>query len=67
MRSKSVEQLSSIKLIFEPGTDLMEARQLVQETTGNRNPAAANLGRAALHAAATFIYCSYDEDRDFLG
>lgn len=31
MRSKSVEQLSSIVLIFEPGTDLMEARQLVQE------------------------------------
>ncbi len=31
MRSKSVAQLSSILLIFEPGTDLMEARQLVQE------------------------------------
>jgi CzcA family heavy metal efflux pump len=31
MRSKSVEQLSSIVLIFEPGTDLMEARQLVAE------------------------------------
>ncbi len=31
MRSKSVPQLSSIKLIFEPGTDLLEARQLVQE------------------------------------
>lgn len=31
MRSKSVEQLSSIVLIFEPGTDLMEARQLVSE------------------------------------
>ena len=31
MRSKSVEQLSSIVLIFEPGTDVMEARQLVQE------------------------------------
>lgn len=31
MRSKSVEQLSSIILIFEPGTDLMEARQLVSE------------------------------------
>ena len=31
MRSKSVPQLSSIELIFEPGTDLMEARQLVQE------------------------------------
>ncbi len=31
MRSKSVEQLSSIILIFESGTDLMEARQLVAE------------------------------------
>ena len=31
MRSKSVEQLSSILLIFEPGTDLIIARQLVQE------------------------------------
>ena len=31
MRSKSVTQLSSIELIFEPGTDLMDARQLVQE------------------------------------
>ncbi len=31
MRSKSVEQLSSILIIFEPGTDVMEARQLVQE------------------------------------
>lgn len=31
MRSKSVEQLSSIKLIFERGTDLMQARQAIQE------------------------------------
>lgn len=31
MRSKSVEQLSSIIMIFEPGTDLMDARQLVAE------------------------------------
>lgn len=31
MRSKSVEQLSSITLIFKPGTDLIEARQLVAE------------------------------------
>ena len=30
-RLKSVPQLSSIQLIFEPGTDLLEARQLVQE------------------------------------
>ncbi|MEJ2205198.1 MAG: efflux RND transporter permease subunit [Gemmatimonadota bacterium] len=31
LRSKSVPQLSSVKMIFEPGTDLLEARQLVQE------------------------------------
>lgn len=31
IRSKSVPQLSSIQLIFQPGTDLLEARQLVQE------------------------------------
>ena len=31
IRSKSVEQLSSIVLIFKPGTDLIVARQLVQE------------------------------------
>ncbi|HLG32796.1 MAG TPA: efflux RND transporter permease subunit [Ignavibacteriaceae bacterium] len=31
MRSKSVEQLSSVKLIFEDDTDLMLARQMVQE------------------------------------
>ena len=38
MRSKSVEQLSSIVLIFESGTDLMEARQLVQERLGLSTP-----------------------------
>ena len=31
MRSKSVEQLSSVVLIFKAGTDLMKARFLVQE------------------------------------
>lgn len=38
MRSKSVEQLSSILLIFESGTDLMEARQLVQERLAIATP-----------------------------
>jgi CzcA family heavy metal efflux pump len=38
MRSKSVEQLSSIVLIFEPGTDLMEARQLVAERLAIATP-----------------------------
>jgi CzcA family heavy metal efflux pump len=31
IRSKSLEQLSSIEMIFEPGTDLLTARQLVGE------------------------------------
>src|ERR1700730_7748765 len=31
MRSKSVPGLSAITLIFKPGTDIMKARQLVQE------------------------------------
>ena len=31
IRSKSLEQLSSIEMIFEPGTDLLTARQLVSE------------------------------------
>ena len=31
MRSKSVPGLSSVLLIFKPGTDLIAARQLVQE------------------------------------
>ncbi|HEY1323106.1 MAG TPA: efflux RND transporter permease subunit [Streptosporangiaceae bacterium] len=31
LRSKSVPQLSSIELLFKPGTDLLRARQLVQE------------------------------------
>jgi CzcA family heavy metal efflux pump len=31
MRSKSVPGLSSVKLLFEPGADYMEARQMVEE------------------------------------
>jgi CzcA family heavy metal efflux pump len=31
MRSKSVPDLSAIKMIFEPGTDILEARQVVAE------------------------------------
>jgi CzcA family heavy metal efflux pump len=34
MRSKSVAQLSSIRLIFSPGTDELRARQLVTERLG---------------------------------
>src|SRR5512138_204295 len=38
MRSKSVEQLSSIVLIFESGTDVMAARQLVAERLAIATP-----------------------------
>jgi CzcA family heavy metal efflux pump len=38
MRSKSVEQLSSILLIFEPGTDIMQARQEVAERLAIATP-----------------------------
>ncbi|HET6770973.1 MAG TPA: efflux RND transporter permease subunit, partial [Actinomycetota bacterium] len=38
IRSKSVEQLSSIELIFKRGTDLLEARQLVSERIATVTP-----------------------------
>jgi CzcA family heavy metal efflux pump len=38
MRSKSVSQLSSIKMIFETGSDLMLARQLVSERIAVATP-----------------------------
>ncbi len=38
LRSKSVPQLSSIELIFKRGTDLFEARQLVDERLGQITP-----------------------------
>jgi CzcA family heavy metal efflux pump len=38
IRSKSVEQLSQIELIFKEGEDLLTARQLVQERIGSVAP-----------------------------
>ena len=38
LRSKSVPQLSSIELLFKPGTDLLRARQLVQERLAQVSP-----------------------------
>jgi CzcA family heavy metal efflux pump len=38
MRSKSVQDLSSVQLIFDPGTDLVLARQLVQERINQVTP-----------------------------
>ena len=63
MRSKSAPQLSSIVMIFERGTDLMNARQLVQERLAVVTPTLAQLGSAAGHAAATLVDEPRDEDR----
>ncbi len=38
IRSKSVPDLSSIQMIFEPGTDLIRSRQLVQERLATVTP-----------------------------
>lgn len=38
LRSKSVSQLSQVELIFKPGTDLLKARQLVQERVATVTP-----------------------------
>jgi CzcA family heavy metal efflux pump len=38
MRSKSVPQLSAIKMYFEPGTDLLLARQMVNERVQTVSP-----------------------------
>jgi CzcA family heavy metal efflux pump len=39
IRSKSVPQLSSIELLFKPGTDLLKVRQIVQERVTAVTPA----------------------------
>src|SRR5689334_13463805 len=38
LRSKSVPQLSSIEVVFKPGTDLLRARQLVSERLATVTP-----------------------------
>ncbi len=38
LRSKSVSQLSSVVLLFQPGTNIMEARQVVQERVASVTP-----------------------------
>ncbi|TNB75711.1 efflux RND transporter permease subunit [Arthrobacter sp. BB-1] len=38
LRSKSVSQLSAVLMIFEPGTDLLKARQLVSERVATVTP-----------------------------
>ena len=52
MRSKSIPDLSSIEMLFKPGTDELRARQLVQERLAHRAPHVANLGSPAGDDAA---------------
>ncbi len=51
MRSKSVLGLSSVVLLFEPGTDLMEARMLVQERVARVAPQLPGVARAPVMLA----------------
>ena len=63
MRSKSVPQLSSIVLIFEPGTDLTGAPGGRRSGVGSVMPDAADLGGAAGHPAAALVDQPGHEDR----
>ena len=66
MRSKSVPDLSSIELLFKPGTDIMPGRQLVQERMATVAGDLAHVGRAAVHDAARIVDQPGHEDRAFL-
>ena len=52
LRSKSVPQLSSIELIFKPGTDLLRRPAAGAGAAGRWSRQPADLGRAAGDAAA---------------
>ena len=63
VRSKSVPQLSSIELQFDPGTDILHARQLVAERVTVGHALAADVGRAAGHHPADVDDGPRREDR----
>ena len=62
MRSKSVPDLSSILLIFEPGTDL-SSRASSSRSASRRHADAADLGGATVHDAAAVGDEPRHEDR----
>jgi Cu/Ag efflux pump CusA len=63
MRSKSVGDLSSIELLFKQGTDILRARQLVQERMSECHAEPADLGSAARPDAAGVGDRPVHEDR----
>ena len=67
MRSKSAPQLSSLELIFKPGTDEMHAAAARPGAAGERAEHAAHLGRATGHDAAAVGDQPGDEDRHLVG
>ena len=67
MRSKSVTDLAKIELRFDPGTDLLRARQLVAERVQLVTPSLPTLGLAAVHDPAAVLDQPHHEDRDVFG
>ena len=67
IRSKSVPQLSSIQLLFERGTDLLHARQLVQERVEAVTPTLPTWSSPAVHDPAALVDEPGHEDRAHLG
>ena len=67
LRSKSVSQLSSIRLIFKRGTDELRARQLVTGARRAGRADAADLGQPAVDDAAALGDQPDHEDRAHLG
>jgi len=68
MRSRSVHQLSSIRLVFKPGTDNLEARQLVMERVAEAAPslptwAAPPVMLAPLSATSRVVKIGMTSDR----
>ena len=66
IRSRSVADLSSIQLLFKPGTDLLEARQLVSERVRIVTPTLADLGGSSGDDAAGVGHPPGDAHRDLL-
>ncbi len=62
VRSKSVLGLSSIQLYFQRGTDLLTARQLVQERLAVSASRLAQCCQFSGHSAAAFVVKPRDED-----
>ena len=66
IRSASLPGLSSIEMVFEPGTDILDARQVVQERLTQAHALAEGL-EAAADAPAALVDRPGDDGRALLG